>query len=128
MGFTRAQVSLPMSSATPDQRGHRFHAGLFELHLFHDLVLLQRALWDGSSAINLFAIEPGTDRKHRLLRALRSPSPPPLADVLDEGELLIDLTIGMDMGVGVPPGARRNASPGRSSGKYALERSGHDQR
>ncbi len=37
-------------------------------------------------------------RKLRLVRALRSPSAPRLADVLDEGEMLIDITIGMDVG------------------------------
>jgi hypothetical protein len=88
-GFGRARVA---------DSGHRSSAGLFDVHAFRDLVLLQRALSDASSAINLFAVRPGAERRRRLLHALRSPSPPRLTDVLDKGEMLIDITIGMDVG------------------------------
>ncbi|XVQ89344.1 hypothetical protein ACQP2K_18590 [Microbispora siamensis] len=88
-GFSRARVTDPT---------HRSSTGLFDVHAFRDLVLLQQALWDASSAINLFAVRPGAERKRRLLNALRSPSPPHLTDVLDKGEMMIDITIGMDIG------------------------------
>ncbi|GLW22566.1 hypothetical protein DI270_030785 [Microbispora triticiradicis] len=89
VGFSRSQVA---------DRDQRLSAGLFEVHVFRDLVLLQQALSDTSSAINLFAVRPGVGRKRRLLHTLRSPSPPRLTDVLDTGEVLIDVTIGMDLG------------------------------
>ncbi|MEU7941278.1 hypothetical protein [Microbispora bryophytorum] len=89
VGFSRARVS---------GSDHSSSAGLFDVHAFRDLLLLQQSLWDASSAINLFAVRPGAHRRRRLLNTLRSPLPPHLVDVLDKGEMLIDVTIGMDVG------------------------------
>ncbi|MFI6598110.1 hypothetical protein ACIBHX_17780 [Nonomuraea sp. NPDC050536] len=53
---------------------------------------------NASSSINLFAIAPGPLRKERLLASLRSQHPPQLDELLEQDELLIDLTVGMDLG------------------------------
>lgn len=95
-GFTPARVAVSVPS-TPWERAHAHQTGLFDVDTFTDLVHLQQALWDANSSINLFAVAPGPHRKQRLLASLRSPHPPQLEDVLEQNELLIDLTVGMDL-------------------------------
>ncbi|WP_097990566.1 hypothetical protein [Streptomyces sp. f51] len=55
-------------------------------------------IFDASSEITVFAVAPGPERLQRLVSALSGPTPPTLADVLEEEGVFVDLTIGSDMG------------------------------
>ncbi|RJL32018.1 hypothetical protein [Bailinhaonella thermotolerans] len=97
VGFVPARAGVP-EHATPWESEHAGHAGLFPLRGFEDLIAAQRALWDASSAINLFAVAHGAARHRRLLASLRGRAVPAPGSVLERGELLIDITVGREPG------------------------------
>ncbi|MGW4507322.1 hypothetical protein ACWENO_22090 [Streptomyces sp. NPDC004436] len=74
-------------------------AGLFPLETPRDLVCALRAVvFDASSEVTVFAVPPGPERFARLAAALRGPVRPSLGDVLGDDGILLDLTIGSDLG------------------------------
>jgi hypothetical protein len=76
---------------------HRAEAGLFRVDTYDDLVGVTRAtLGDASAEISLFALAGGL--RDDLVDALRARNAPDLEDLLAEGDLFVDLTIGVDIG------------------------------
>ncbi|WP_328905786.1 hypothetical protein OG230_24015 [Streptomyces sp. NBC_00234] len=74
-------------------------AGLFRLNTPRDLIrMLHAVLLDASSEITVFAVEPGPDRHASLVSALRGAERPSLPSVIAGREILVDLTIGSDVG------------------------------
>ncbi|MER5556887.1 hypothetical protein ABT001_35485 [Streptomyces sp. NPDC002793] len=94
-GFVPGRTAKPLR-AEPDNAGR---AGLFRLSTPRDLVsALHAVIFDASSEITVFAVAPGPYRLQRLVSALSGPTPPALADVLEEEGVFADLTIGSDFG------------------------------
>ncbi|WP_329492799.1 hypothetical protein [Kitasatospora herbaricolor] len=92
-GFVPGRKAKPLR-AEPDSAGR---AGLFRLSTPRDLVsALKAVIFDASSEITVFAVAPGPERLQRLVSALSGPTPPTLADVVEEGGVFVDLTIGSD--------------------------------
>ena len=70
---------------------------VFSLNKFEELVLMQRpTLSNAESQINLFGLRPG--REQLLLQLLQGKKQPQLVDVLERGEIFIDIVVGIDRG------------------------------
>ncbi|MCG2784710.1 MAG: hypothetical protein L6461_06355 [Anaerolineae bacterium] len=88
------QVSPPPSVW---QEQHRHEAGLFHIQTLTELGKLHQALLaDATSEINIFCLKPG--RSMDLLSFLTAPTKPDLSKFLKEGEIFIDIVLGIDMG------------------------------
>jgi hypothetical protein len=97
-GFVSARASIPIRPRpTAFQLAHRHEAGLFHLTRHEDLVGLTRAaLGDASAEVSVFAV--ADDRQDALVDALWAPEAPELSDLLGDGDLFVDLTLGVDLG------------------------------
>ncbi|RKE02895.1 hypothetical protein [Streptomyces sp. TLI_171] len=92
-GSVPGRTAKPFGAEPDDAR----RAGLFRLSTPRDLVsALQAVIFDAWSETTVFAVAPGPERLQRLVSALSGPTPPTLADVLEEEGVLVDLTIGSD--------------------------------
>ncbi len=70
---------------------------LLELRTFKDLVVMQRTtLSDAEAEINIFCLRAGRGRD--LLKALQTKERPKLDRLLDSGEMVVDMVIGVDRG------------------------------
>lgn len=97
-GFVPARSVVPIRpEPTAYESEHRSQAGLFRVESYDDLVAVTRAtLGDASAEVSVFAL--AEDRRDHLVEGLRGRRPPELADLLTDGDIFIDLTIGVDMG------------------------------
>ncbi|WP_354697209.1 hypothetical protein DSM112329_02837 [Paraconexibacter sp. AEG42_29] len=97
-GFIPARSAVPIRpEPTAFEWEHRAQAGLFRVDTYDDLVGVTRAtLGDASAEISVFATAGGL--RDDLVDALRAPRAPDLEDLLSEGDLFADLTIGVDIG------------------------------
>jgi len=90
----------------PWERENADRAGLFEVFTFAQLKTMMRMLDDATATINLFAprderLDRGTRTTPRsllLAQRLMADGRPRMADLLEPGELFIDLTVGFDPG------------------------------
>lgn len=72
---------------------------MFRLATPRDLVAaIHAVIFDASSETTVFAVAPGPERLQRLVDALSGPTPPTLAEVVEEEGVFVDLTIGSDIG------------------------------
>jgi hypothetical protein len=97
-GFVPARACVPIRpEPTAYEWEHRAQAGLFRIDTYRELVCLTRAtLGDASAEVCVFAVS--DDRRDELVDALRGRRPPNLSELLGDGDLFIDLTIGVDLG------------------------------
>ncbi|MFY1652145.1 hypothetical protein ACN27J_14770 [Solwaraspora sp. WMMB762] len=99
VGFVPGRACVPMRPP-PDQweRDHAGFAGLFTLDSFDDLLNLHLAVaGDASSEVTLFALS-DPDRAELLAAALNQDDRPDLADILQPGDIFVDLTVAHDLG------------------------------
>ena len=99
IGFVPARACV---RPAPDlwQRDHVGFAGLFELASYRHLTDLALAVaGDATSEITLFALR-DQDRSHFLASALNQAPGPHLADILQPGDIFVDLTVVHDLGAG----------------------------
>jgi hypothetical protein len=100
-GFVPARACVPLRPAPdPWQRDHAGFAGLFELLSFRHLTDLALTVGaDASSEITMFALgDPG--RAHSLTLTLDQPDRPALAEILQPGDIFLDLAVIHDLGAG----------------------------
>ncbi len=99
-GYVPARSSVRLfPPPTPWEVEHAGHAGFFELPvftIFRDV--LKALLSDASAELNLYALTPEHARAMKVADALQAGERPHLPSVLESGEMLIDLSIGVDMG------------------------------
>ncbi|MEU1290559.1 hypothetical protein [Kitasatospora sp. NPDC005856] len=97
-GFVPGRTAKPLrAEPTAAELDNAGRAGLFRLSTPRDLVsALHAVIFDASSETMVFAVAPGPERLQRLVNALSGPTPPTLADVLEEEGVFVDLTIGLD--------------------------------
>lgn len=101
IGFVPARACVPLRpAAEPWERDHAQFAGLFELTIFRHLTDLDLAIsGDASSELTLFALcDP--DRADLLTAALNQNDRPHLADILQSGDIFVDLAVVRDPGTG----------------------------
>jgi hypothetical protein len=93
-----ARACVPDAPAPSDwQKLHRNKAGLFRAQTFSELARLHEAtLYDASSEISIFCLK--ADRHADLLAFLTGPGRPDLSKFLLDGELFIDIVLGIDLG------------------------------
>lgn len=99
-GFVPARAAVTFHrEPTSREVGNAHQAGLFPLATPRDLVAaLHAVIFDASSEISIFAVEPAPVRFERLAGALRGLPQPDLAGVLGDEGIFVDLTIGSDVG------------------------------
>jgi hypothetical protein len=97
-GFVPARAVTHLWPPPSEQQvGHQHEAGLFHVQELAQLINSHTAtVGDASSEVTLFCLKPG--RRGNLVEFLRSPSRPELAHFLADGELFIDIVLGIDMG------------------------------
>lgn len=103
IGFVPARACVPLwPAADPWQREHAGFAGLFALASFRHLTDLALAVaGDATSEITLFALrDPG--RTRLLASTLNQAHHPDLAEILQPGDIFVDLAVVHDL---VPGGA-----------------------
>jgi hypothetical protein len=99
VGFVPGRACVPMRPWSDQwERDHAGFAGLFELDSLDDLTNLHLAVsFDASSELTLFALsDPG--RAELLVAALNQDDRPTLADILQPGDIFVDLTVAHDLG------------------------------
>ena len=74
--------------------------GCFRLRHFAIIISMVKSVigGDASCEVTVFAIESGEARKDRLVAVLRGDGPPGLPEVPEDGDVFVDLTIGVDLG------------------------------
>jgi hypothetical protein len=100
-GFVPARACIPLRPAPdPWQRDHAGFAGLFELQSFRHLTDLALAVGlDATSEITMFALrDPG--RARSLASTLDRAHRPALTDILQPGDIFLDLAVIHDLGAG----------------------------
>lgn len=99
VGFVPGRASVPMRPWSDQwERDHAGFAGLFKLDSFEDLLNLHLAVsFDASSELTLFALS-DQDRAALLVAALNQDDRPDLADILQPGDIFVDLTVAHDLG------------------------------
>ncbi|WP_239090885.1 hypothetical protein [Asanoa iriomotensis] len=101
VGFVPARACVPLRPPPdPWERDHAGFAGLFELAGFQHLTDLDLAIsGDATSELTLFALR-GPDRADSLAAALNQNHRPRLADILQAGDIFVDLAVVRDLGAG----------------------------
>ncbi|MDF1598063.1 MAG: hypothetical protein P1T08_18480 [Acidimicrobiia bacterium] len=96
-GFVPARSVVPIRpEPTSWERAHRAKAGFFELRNSSDLIALALAVGgDASSEITIFGLA-GEDRPTRLVERLRGETRPRLQEILDSGDVIVDLAVDHD--------------------------------
>lgn len=97
-GFVPARAVVPTHPApTAFEREHAARAGLFRLDSYVDLVAVTRAtLGDAPAEVSVFAV--AEERQESHVAALCASEPPDLEGMLGDGDVFVDLTIGVDLG------------------------------
>lgn len=101
IGFVPARACVPLQPAPdPWQREHAGFAGLFNLASFRHLTDLALAVaGDATSEITVFALQdPG--RSRLLASTLNQAQRPDLAEILQPGDIFVDLAVVHDLGAG----------------------------
>ncbi|MEU7588848.1 hypothetical protein AB0A95_21435 [Micromonospora sp. NPDC049230] len=101
IGFVPARSCVALPPATDSwQRDHAGFAGLFELTSQRDLTDLALAVaGDATSEITLFALAEA-ERARLLTRALNQRDRPGLTEILQPGDIFVDLAVVHDLGAG----------------------------
>ncbi|WP_410809513.1 hypothetical protein [Micromonospora sp. 067-2] len=101
VGFVPARACVPLPPALdPWQREHVGFAGLFDVASFRHLTDLALAVaGDATSEITVFALE-DPDRCRLLASTLNQAHPPDLAEILQPGDIFVDLAVVHDLGAG----------------------------
>lgn len=99
-GYVPARSSVRMfPPPTPWEVEHARRAGFFELPVFSVFRdVLKALLSDASAELNLYALTPKYEQVVKTVDALQGAEAPRLPSVLRSGEMLIDVSIGVDEG------------------------------